>query len=101
MRLTLITTAIAAPVLLSACVSGPKEAPVPDGPALVECYAEPAQPFVGKLSTPERNVEIQRLTGARSLRWIGPGMAVTMDYRPDRVNVFYDEQKFVTQISCG
>ena len=92
---------LAAPVLLSACVSAPKDAAPEPMPDMGECNAAPAQPFVGKLSTPERNVEIQRLTGSQSLRWIGPGQAVTMDYRPDRVNVFYDEQKFVTQISCG
>lgn len=66
-----------------------------------ECDAAPAQGFVGKLSTPDRNVEIQRLTGARTLRWIGPNQAVTMDYRTDRVNVFYDADTLVTQITCG
>ena len=105
MRSTPFIFAIAAPVLLpvllSACASGPKDAPVPDGPALMECDAAPAQAFVGKLSNPDRNAEIQRLTGARSLRWLGPNMAMTMDYRTDRVNVFYDAEGFVTQISCG
>jgi Peptidase inhibitor I78 family len=101
MRLTIITAAIVAPVLLSACVSGPKPAPEPDGPAYYACDAAPAQAFVGKLSNPDRNMEIQRLTGASTLRWIGPNMAVTMDYREDRVNVYYNADQFVTQISCG
>ncbi len=101
MRLTILTAAIAAPILLNACVSGPAPAPEPDGPAFAACDAAPAQGFVGKLSNPDRNAEIQRLTGARSLRWIGPNMAVTMDYREDRVNVHYDNDQFVTQISCG
>lgn len=93
--------AVAVPFVLGACVSAPKDAAPEPMPDMAECNAAPAQAFVGKLSTPERNVEIQRLTGSRTLRWIGPGIAVTMDYRMDRVNVFYDEQKFVTQISCG
>jgi Peptidase inhibitor I78 family len=101
MRLTALAAAIAAPVMLNACVSAPKVAPMPDGPTYAECNAAPAQMFVGKLSNADRNAEIQRLTGARTLRWIGPGMAVTMDYRVDRVNVHYDDRQFVTLISCG
>ena len=101
MRLTLLPAALAAPIVLSACVSGPKEAPMPDGPAYMACDAAAAQMFVGKLSNADRNAEIQRLTGASTLRWIGPNMAVTMDYREDRVNVYYNADQFVTQISCG
>lgn len=90
---------VTVPALLVGCVPAPQSPqPVPEAQ---ECDAAPAQGFVGKLSTPERNVEIQRLTGARNLRWIGPNMAVTMDYRTDRVNVHYDDNKFVTQITCG
>ena len=42
-----------------------------------------------------------RLTGARSLRRIGPGDAVTMDFRADRLNVAYDARHVVTRITCG
>lgn len=35
-----------------------------------------------------------------ALRVIGPDMAVTADYRPDRLNVEYDDQGIITRISC-
>ncbi len=102
MKCPLLIGSIAAPALLTACVSAPRgDDPMPDGPAMQTCDAAPVQGFVGRLSNADRNAEIQRLTGARTLRWIGPGMAVTMDYREDRVNVYYDAQQMVTQISCG
>lgn len=34
-----------------------------------------------------------------SVRVIGPDMAVTMDYREDRVNFSYDENKKITRVS--
>ncbi len=33
-------------------------------------------------------------------RQIGPDMAVTADYRPDRLNVEYDKAKRITRVSC-
>ena len=38
---------------------------------------------------------------AHSLRITSPGMAVTMDYRPDRLNVETDDTGIITRIRCG
>ena len=38
---------------------------------------------------------------AKAVRVIGPGMAVTMDFRPDRLNVEHDKGNTITRISCG
>ena len=37
----------------------------------------------------------------RTLRWGGPGMAMTMDFRPDRLTVSYDEAMTITSARCG
>ena len=35
------------------------------------------------------------------MRWGAPGMAMTMDYREDRLTVSYDEAMLVTSARCG
>ncbi|HMO68727.1 MAG TPA: I78 family peptidase inhibitor, partial [Novosphingobium sp.] len=42
-----------------------------------------------------------RATGARTLRWMPPRTAVTMDYRADRLTVSYDDNRIIERISCG
>ncbi len=37
----------------------------------------------------------------RPFRVIGPDSAVTMDYNPDRVNIYHDDNYVITQISFG
>jgi len=34
-------------------------------------------------------------------RVLGPGSIMTMDHRPNRTNVFYDEDGIIERISCG
>ena len=66
-----------------------------------ECDADAAQGLVGQVATAELGAEVIRLTGARALRWIQPGQAVTMDFRSDRVNIKLDAQNRVEAITCG
>jgi hypothetical protein len=42
-----------------------------------------------------------RLSGGRELRWIAPNSSVTMDFRPTRLNIEYDETRNVTALRCG
>jgi hypothetical protein len=42
-----------------------------------------------------------RRSGARTLRWIQPGMMVTMDYSAGRLNIELNEQQRISRISCG
>lgn len=72
------------------------EDPAPEGP----CAAEPAQRLVGSKATGETGAELIRLTGARTLRWVPPRTAVTMDFRADRLTVTYDDDMIITRISC-
>ena len=66
-----------------------------------ECDAEATQTLRGQQATQALGAEAMRLSGARSLRWIPPNSAVTMDFRPDRLNIEYDEAMGVTAIRCG
>ena len=35
------------------------------------------------------------------VRLIGPGMAVTMDHNPGRLNIRYDESGIIREVYCG
>jgi len=98
-----------APLLLAACATaqpaGEGEAiavrpPTSDNPADT-CRAEPGQRFTGQRASAETGAAILQATGARTLRWVPPDTAVTMDYRADRVTVRYERDYRITQVSCG
>jgi len=83
---------------LAGCASQPQGDAVANGGT---CNAEPAQSYVGK---PASEVNLQaafKASGAKGLRSIKPGQAVTMDYREDRVNVYQDASGNIERISCG
>jgi len=65
------------------------------------CDAARAQSLMGRAASQSLGTEALRLSGARTLRWIAPGMAVTMDYRTDRLNVETNAQGQVIAIRCG
>jgi len=89
-----------ATAMLGACAATmPGE--VPQSPSGGTCNAAPAASFVGERVNEALGARVLAATGARSLRWGPPGGAMTMDYREDRVNVFYDAQMVVERITCG
>ena len=82
---------------LAACASQPAAEDATAG----TCNAEPAQSHVGKPAS-DANVQAAfQASGAKSMRSIKPGQAVTMDYREDRVNVYQDASGNIERISCG
>ena len=60
------------------------------------CGADTLQHLVGQKET---KLHIMRFKGP--IRIIKPGMAVTKDYRLDRINFDIDENGLITRISCG
>ena len=83
---------------LAACASQPAADAVASGGT---CNADPAQSHVGKPAT-DANVEAAFMaSGAKTMRSIKPGQAVTMDYREDRVNIHQDASGNIERISCG
>jgi hypothetical protein len=65
------------------------------------CGSQHLGSFVGKTRTGAISAEVARSSGAKSIRWISPGMAVTMDYREDRLNVDLDDKGVITRFRCG
>lgn len=74
---------------------------VPPPPAPMMCDAAPAQYHIGHDATQTMGEAILKDSGARTLRWGPPNAAWTMDYRQDRVNVRYDAQSKIVEITCG
>jgi hypothetical protein len=94
------------PLALSACSTTPaNNAAAPAGAAVegaeMKCNAEKLGSFVGREGTAEVGAEIQRASGAKVLRWVRPGMAVTMDFREDRVTVYLNDSNKIERASCG
>lgn len=99
MRLALSTLAA---LPLAACAPTPTDpAPVPPVDNGGECNAAAAQGHIGHQATAEMGAAILKDSGARTLRWGAPNSAWTMDYRIDRVNVRYDANMTITEITCG
>ena len=65
------------------------------------CLGGKAQAYIGRTATASLGTELLRVTNARELRWVAPGMTVTMDYRTGRLTVSYDQAMRITTISCG
>lgn len=91
--------AIAAAFALSACATTGAEEPA-SPPVEAECKAEAGKPYVGQKATAEVGAALLKATGARSLRWVPPRSAVTMDFRPDRLTVSYDDDMVIERVSC-
>lgn len=86
-------------VLILAClvVAGCKEdvalAPVED-----PCGAVPLQALVGQ----DRSALAEAgVTEGRDVRILPPGAVVTMDHRPDRLNIDLDDDDRVVRLRCG
>ena len=65
------------------------------------CRNEPAGRFIGQKATPELGWKIQAAANARTLRWVPPRTAVTMEYAFGRVTVSYDDNYAITAVSCS
>jgi len=80
-------------LLTAACVPG---APLPLPDITENCGAAGLQYLLGQPAS-----VLDSLTLAPATRIIHPGMAVTMDYSPDRLNIEIDTNARIIRISCG
>ena len=64
------------------------------------CDAAHVEPFFGQ---PGHDVAAtaRKAAGARAVRVIGPGDAVTMDFRDDRLNLEIDADGKIVRARCG
>ena len=65
-------------------------------PVAAACNADSLGDLVGK-----RADVMQTRSGARTLRWIAPNTGVTMDFRPDRLNVYVDAKGRIERFTCA
>lgn len=102
---------LAAPLVLAvaACGTAREPAPVNGAPPKVigggglegSCDAKAAQEYVGQVLDEALGERIKTATAARGVRVIRPGMAVTMDYRADRLNIEIDDDNRIVKVHCG
>lgn len=76
-------------------------AAAPGAPVDDFCHAHRALSFAGQTDTPALRKKIRQIVGARTVRWVRPGNAVTHDLDPARLNVLFDESGKVMTARCG
>ncbi len=93
---------VAAFALLAAagCETVNDDIPANDDPRYA-CTIANLGGLVGQPATQRLGTEALRISNSRTIRWIRPGDAVTMDYRLDRLNIMLDESNTVTGFNCG
>ena len=84
--------------LLGACAAA-QQPPVVGAGAV--CKADGLADLVGRPATADLGAQALERASARTLRWIQPGTAVTMDFRQDRLDIYLDEHNDVSRASCG
>jgi hypothetical protein len=84
-------------MLAGACAPQGRPGAVPG----VQCNAGPAERLIGKAESAEVAAEAKRLSGAKVLRWIRPDMMVTMEFRPDRLNLHLGTDGKIGSVRCG
>lgn len=92
MRFLVLVPLLVPLMVLAAC-----DQPAPSAPpaAVVQCSAAGYQGLIGQ---PESVLKSMMLPAGS--RVIGPGDAVTMDYRPDRLNVETGTDHRIAKIAC-
>ncbi len=80
-------------IALMACV--PEEQTPPAEPPVDECAASQYQGLVGQPAS-----VLDKMNFPIGTRIIQPGSAVTMDYRPNRLNVEISTNQRIEKISC-
>jgi hypothetical protein len=88
--------------VLAGCssVDGSKT-PAPPANPNGACNAELVQGMLGQTATAEQVEQARQHAGARSVRILAPGDAVTLEYNSQRLNIDIDEAEAIQRISCG
>jgi hypothetical protein len=89
------------PLLLAISACAATNPPVIDGPAGSGCRSEGLSQFVGQPSSAELGAAMLRASGARIIRWVSVGGAVTMDFSPVRLTAQLDANNRVQSANCG
>lgn len=66
----------------------------PDNPSDT-CGLSQWEPMVGK------DISTMRIGVGKRIRIISPGDQVTMDFVPERLNIYVNDENIITEIKCG
>lgn len=92
-RLVPVGAILALALGLAACVEpAPEPAPMPED----ACGAGALQGLVGQSAT-----VLDTMKFAGPVRILRPGMAVTMEFSPARLNILVDGREMIERVSCG
>ena len=75
--------------------------PAPTEETTVQCDAGKAQFAVGQNYTDELTAKAQAATGAKIVRRLVPGQAVTMEFNGERLNIETDAGGVIVSVRCG
>lgn len=90
-----------APATASTAAPSPTSPMPADDGARAQCSADATTRFVGRMLDATIERDARAAAGARTVRVIRPGMAVTMDYREDRLNIEVDDAGRIERLHCG
>ena len=66
-----------------------------------QCSNTGLERFAGQVATAQVGSEMLRASGARTVRWVQPGMAVTMEFSPQRLTVQLAPGNVIQRATCG
>ena len=66
-----------------------------------ECTNAGLDRFRGRVATSEVGAEMLRVSGARIIRWVQPGMMITMEFSPERLTVHLGPGNVIERPTCG
>lgn len=87
----------------SAATGASAQSPYPhrSGAEKFSCRPTGLPQFVGQLPNASMARQVLTVTGAKKLRWVAHGQAVTGEARKDRVTVYLDPQGRVASAACA
>ena len=89
-----------ATMVLAGCYDDSRPRP-PGPPVAGRCEVGRVQYLIGTQMNDRLAERARARARARSVRVLTPGMAATMDYRPDRLNISVGGNGRVERVTCG
>jgi hypothetical protein len=93
--------ALAAPALVACIPTADVEAASANTTEAAACDSKTVQSYIGKRFTAVLAEQMRKEAGASIIRTGPKDGPVTMDYRVERLNIFYDDAMLIVIVNCG
>ncbi|MCX7864820.1 MAG: I78 family peptidase inhibitor, partial [Novosphingobium sp.] len=90
-----------APAACALPAASAAEGPAPAFRNEADCGAARLAGHVGRQASEHVLAALGQWRAGKPMRVIRPGMAVTQDYRPERLNVMLDKDGIIERFTCG